>query len=255
MKPSYFLRTIAVSALFLLVSTGAGQSDELFVYCAAGMRPAVEKVRQSYEADHATKVQISYDGSNKLLGEMELTRKGDLYISGDADYVDSAAAKGFVASRQPVCWFVPVIMVQKGNPRGIKIPADLCAQGIKLGQGDENATAVGRASMAIIAKFNLDRTFWKRNVVLVTQTVNELANAVKLHTIDAAIVWNAVASSYPADADVVAIDPAQNVFPEVDGAVLTFSRHSLAASVFLKYVTSPFGKAILKSSGYTVEKP
>ena len=242
-------------ALALAAAAYSGQSDELFVYCAAGMRPAMERRRQSYEADHTTKFQISYDGSNKLLGEMELTHKGDIYISGDADYVDSAAAKGFVATRQPLCWFVPVIMVQKGNPRGIKTPVDLCTKGIKLGQGDESAAAVGRATMVIIGKCGLNRVAWKRNVVLVTQTVNELANAVKLCTIDAAIVWNAVASSYPADADVVAIDRAKNVFPEVDGAVLTFSKHSLPASAFLNYVTSPSGKAIFKSNGYTVEKP
>ena len=219
------------------------------------MRSVLDKMVQAFKAEHNVTIEISYDGSNKLLGQMDLTRKGDLYISGDADYVEMAGKKGFVAASKPICYFVPVIMVRKGNPRKIKALSDLCAPGIKIGQGDEKSAAVGRTTVAVLTKNKIVRGAWDKNVVLVSPTVNDLANAVKLKTIDAAIVWDAIAANYPQDAEVIPIDRERNVFPEVRAAVLTFNKNREAAGAFLDFMTSPPGRQLLSSTGYSVQKP
>jgi molybdate transport system substrate-binding protein len=230
-------------------------SGNIFVYCAGGMRVAIDTIAKEFEKATGVKVERSFDASNKLLGQIELTKRGDVYIPGDADYVEMARAKGLVASEKNICWFVPVILVKKGDPKAIKTLSDLCKPGIRIGQGDPKAAAVGRIMPRLLALNTIDTVAWRKNVVLTAAMVGELANAVKLGTIDAAIVWNATAAAYPSDASVIAIDAGHNICPQVGGAVLSFAKNKDAAAAFLVFVTSDKGRAMLSAHGYTVDKP
>ena len=243
---------LALCASACLAADAPKLAGGLFVYCAAGMRLPIEQIARDFEKSAGVKIELTYDGSNKLLGQIELTRKGDVYITGDADYLDMAKQKGFVASQCAICRFVPVIMVKKGNPLGVKTLADLLKPKVRIGQGDPKAAAIGRIMPRLLQLSGIDSAGWKANVVVVTATVNELANAIKLGTIDAAVVWNAIAASYPDAADAVAIDSARNVFPQVGGAVLTFCANRAAAQSFLDYVTGPAGRSVLARNGYSV---
>lgn len=227
----------------------------IFVYCAAGMRVPIDKLTKMFEQEQLGKVEITYDGSNRLLGQIELSNRGDLYISGDAEYVDLAKQKGLVTESKTICYFIPVIMVQKGNPKKITSLEDLLKPNIKIGQGDEKAAAVGRVTIKILNQNSIDYNTWKKNVVLVTPTVNELANAIKLGTIDAAIVWNAIAASYPNDADVVKILSQKNIFPKVEAGILKASKNVKCAKLFLSFITSEKGRRTLSENGYSVNKP
>jgi len=232
----------------------------ILVHCGAGMRPPISQLAREFEKISGVKTEVSYAGANKLLGQIVLVRRGDLYIPGDADYVDMAAAKGLVKSRKTICYFVPVIMVRKGNPKGIKSLADLTRPGLKIGQGDERACAMGRLTQELLALNAIDRAAWQKNVVLLTPTVNELALKIKLasdqlESVDAVVVWSSIAAMYPNDSDIVTIDPAKNIVPEVAGAVLTTAKNPGAASAFLDFLTSARGRRVLVENGYVVEKP
>jgi molybdate transport system substrate-binding protein len=200
-------------------------------------------------------VTTHYDGSYRLLGQIKLTRRGDVYVAGDADYVEMAAKDGLIAGRRVLCHFVPVIMVAKGNPKGVTGLPDLLKPGMRIGQADVQAAAVGRLMPTLLERSGVDAAAWRGNVVMETPTVNELAIAVKLGTVDAAVVWDAVASSYPKDADSVAIAKDRNVCPAVEAAVLTTSRDARLAEAFLEFMASETGRRILRELGYTVEKP
>ena len=107
----------ALSALVLAEKprTNVPQKS-LFVYCAAGMRKPMETLARDYETSNKTKLELTYDGTNKLLGQIKLTRKGDVYIAGDADYIAMARKDNLVGEAKTLCYFIPVIMVKKGNP-------------------------------------------------------------------------------------------------------------------------------------------
>ena len=225
---------------------------EITVLCAAGMRSAVEILAREFEKQSATTVHLSYDGSNRLLGQLELTRKGDVYISGDAEYMTKARAKGLVARTDTICVFAPVLLVKKTSAIAINSLADCLKPKVKLGQGDEKAAAIGPVTLEVLDKNNIGRDAWKKNVVLVTPTVNELAMAVKLGTIDAAVVWDAIAAPYKESARIVTIPDSLNVFAAVEGAVLTVAKEAAGAAAFLDFIVSASGKKILAENGYRV---
>lgn len=243
-------------ALTFMTADAAGKTAKsIFVYCAAGMRKPIESLSKEFEAQKGVKVEITYDGTNKLLGQIKLTRKGDIYIAGDADYIEMARKDSLVSESKTVCWFIPVIMVKKGNPLKIKSLADLTKPGVKLGQGDDKAAAVGRLMPKILALNGVDSASWAKNVAMVTPTVNELGIAIKLGTIDATVVWTAIANYYKDVADQISIPLEKNMTPEVGAAVLKFSKNTGPASQYLEFLTSEYARKALKDDGYEVDKP
>jgi molybdate transport system substrate-binding protein len=178
-----------------------------------------------------------------------------VYIAGDAEYVALAAKDGLVASRGRICYFRPVIMTKKGNPHGIKTLGDLVLPNLKIGQGDPKAAAVGRIMPKLLELNGVDAEAWKKNVVLETATVNDLAVAIKLGTLDAVVVWDAIASGYTDVSDAIAIAPEKNICPEVESAVLTFAGNKSGAEAFVEFMSSDKGREICRKNGYGVDNP
>lgn len=230
-------------------------AGSIMAHCGAGMRQPVQELGVEFTGKTGVKVEGNYAGSNVLLGQIELTRKGDVYMPGDADYIEMARKKWLVTYDRPVCWFVPVIMVQKGNPKGINSLADLTKPGLRVGLGDAKACAVGRLMAPLFKKNGIDAAAVDKNVVLRTPTVNELGLKIKLGTVDAVIVWSSIAAQYPRDSAVVKIPVDKNIIPLVAAATLTTADNPTAARAFVDFMSSPRGKQILKAHQYVVEMP
>src|SRR5437764_2209378 len=74
----------------------------LTVYCAAGVRGPVEAAAQEYEAEYGVPVHLTYGGSETLLANIEVGKRGDLYVPGDDSYLDQARARGLVDEDIPL---------------------------------------------------------------------------------------------------------------------------------------------------------
>lgn len=246
---------IVATALFGLATSCGQQRRTLFVHCAAGMMHPIQKLANEFEAKHGVRIEMAQGGANTLLAQIELTRRGDVYIAGDADYVDMAAQKGLIRSRRTLCYFVPVIMVAKGNPKNITCLADLTRPGIRIGQGDPRATAVGRLIPRLLERNGVDYAEWQKNVTAECPTVNELGVKVELRTIDAAVVWRVIALGYHHASEIIDIPRDKNICPEVAGAVLTCATNEADAQAFLDFLASERGRQVLTAAGYQVDRP
>jgi molybdate transport system substrate-binding protein len=160
-----------------------------------------------------------------------------------------------VASQKNVCYFVPVILVQKGNPKNIKTLADLARPGLRLGIGNPKACQVGRASEQIFAKNGIAKDAIEKNVVFQSVTVSELGLQVTMGQLDATIVWDATAAFYVDKADAIAIPPASSEVSSVAVAILKCSEQPAPAQAFVDFLASPDGQAIFRKQHYTTELP
>jgi molybdate transport system substrate-binding protein len=241
--------------LGLVWLAGCGGAEPLEFYCGAGIRPPVAELAERFAARTGIEVACDYAGSELLLGRIKLSGRGDLYMPGDEQYLDQAEQAGLIASKETVCYFVPVIIVRKGNPKGIRSLDDLARPGIKLGLGDPEACAIGVTTARIFAKNGMDPETIEPNVAFRALTVNELGNHVKLGSLDAAIVWDAVAAYFAEEADAVPIPPEQNVISTVAVAVLKSSTRPELARQFVEFMTSDEGRAVFGKHHYTLEPP
>lgn len=251
----------AILAAGLLAGCGKGTNGpnggprKLLVYCGAGIRPPVDEIIKIFNKENEAEVGPDYAGSEVLLSRLKLLKRGDVYMPGDKHYVDQAATAGFVLSRKTVCFFVPTILVQKGNPKNIKGLRDLLKPGIRLGLGDERSCAIGRKAKKIFKKNGIPWDKVAENLKFQSATVNELGMQIAAKSLDAVIVWDAMAEYYKKDGDAVPIPVEQNVVSTVDAAVLTATVNRGLAKKFVEFMASERGRTVFKKHGYRVEPP
>ena len=233
----------------------SGTRKEILLYCGAGIRPAASAMIEAFEKDHDVRVSANYAGSGQQLGQISVIGKGDLFMPGAELYVDLAVDKGLAhaETKRIVAYFVPVIFVAKGNPKGIRTLRDLGREGLRIGFGDERSCAVGRKTLKILEKNGIPYEEIAKNVVYRSGTVNELGLAVQLGNVDAVILWDANARHFAAAGTIVPIPTEQNVISPIPVAVLKSSKHPEEARAFIDFVTSEKGRAILEAKGYTVK--
>lgn len=231
------------------------RQKELLVFCGAGLRPPVAELAEMFAKENRVAVSCDYAGAEVLIAKAKLSKRGDIYVPGDKAYVDLAATKGLILSQKPVCYFVPTILLQKDNPEGIRGVSDLTRPGIRLGLGNPRYIPIGRKSREILEKSAVAWADIEANVKFLSATVNELCIQVQAGSLDAVIVWDAVAHRYAEYADEVEIPCDQNVISTVDAAVLSFTANRELAQKFIDFASSERGRTIFRKHDYRVDAP
>ncbi len=231
------------------------ETKELLLYCGAGIRPAVDELVESFGREHGVKIATNYAGSETLLSTIRLARQGDLYMPGDKHYVEQARQEGMILSQRSVCYWIPTILVQKGNPKNIRRLQDLLRPGLKLGLGDANACAIGRTTKQILTKNNIAWDEVEKNLKFQSLTVNELGMQIQAKSLDAVIVWDAMAQYYSDYGDQVPIAQEKNVLSTVDVGVLRFTKHRELVEKFVDFLVSEQGRDIFEKHNYQTTPP
>lgn len=228
---------------------------ELILYCGAGIRPPAAELAEAFERKHGVKIITNYAGSETLLSTIRLVRSGDLYMPGDKHYVEQAASEGMIHSHKSVCYFIPVILVQKGNPKNIQTLQDLLRPGVKLGLGNAKACAIGRKTRKIFTKNNIVWSDIEKNLKFHSMTVNELGMQIQAKALDAVIAWDAIARYYGEYGKYVRIPIEQNVISTIDIGVLKFTKHRELAEKYVDFIASESGQEIFKKHNYSTKPP
>jgi len=248
-------------ALVLLVAAAYWRTDApltgpagrpLVVYCAASARPAAEAAARDFEAETGRRVEFRFGASEDLLhkaGLLNPADPADLFLPADDGYIRAAREKGIAAESFPIAEMRCVLLTAPGNPKGVARWADLPRPGVRVAVPSP-AAAVGRLARDHLAAAGL----WDelRPRVVDTGTVTEAANAAKLGSADAAVVWDAVAAAYPGQA-VLALPELAAVTARVDVAILTHSPDAAAARRFARYLSDPDrGLVRFREAGFRV---
>jgi len=228
----------------------------LMIYAGAGLREAVAAAGAAFTKATGAEVQSDFGGSGKLLSRLRISKEtgvleGDLFMPGSVAYVKQAEELGMIRSMAPVAWFVPVILVQPGNPQGIKSLHDLTSHRLALGNPD--ACQVGKLTVKLFKKNGIAIEAVKAATEVETVTVNELGTAIGVgDNADAAIVWDATAAQWAEKTDVVKIPFKDNIISAVSVGLMTTTQDPEVARAFIRFLTSPEGKAILSAKDYRV---
>jgi molybdenum ABC transporter molybdate-binding protein len=206
------------------------------VYCAAGLRVPVEATAREYEAKYGVKVQLSYEGSQTLLNKLEVARRGDLYIPADESYLPSARQKNLIAEVLPLAQMTPVLAVPRGNPRKLNSLEDVVRSQARLAQADPEAAAIGKLVREALQKVGRYSAIKARTLVN-QPTVNDVANNVKLGTVDAGFVWDTTVKQYP-DLEAIPLPEFKDWTAKVPVAVLRSSEQPTAALRFARYLAA-----------------
>ncbi len=192
-----------VALVILFNRQHPGNPNEILVLCGGSMRAPLEEIIGKYAAISPDKVVATYGGSGDLCVQIEKTGKGDLYLCHDP-FMEWAQDRGLIVKWRKVGEMKIVIVVPAGNPKKIKTLKDLARPGIRLGIGNRTYSTSGRMIMSIFNRLPYGPDILK-NVRMETKGHQQRCTDVRLGTLDAAIVWLAVAHLYERQLDIIAI--------------------------------------------------
>jgi len=144
-------------------------------------------------------------------------------------------SEGMVTRSFPLSKLTAGMVVAKGNPRGIGSLKDLTRSDVKLAIAVESA-AVGKFTHEVLAEVGLLEAL-EAGALSKFPTVNEVGAQVKLGSVDAGIIWDALMAQYE---DLEFIDVAEfQAKPKVAAVgVLAASKQPQEALRFARYLAA-----------------
>lgn len=229
----------------------------LLFHAGTGQRAALDEIAELFKARHPkVEVDFSYKGSGYFLADISASHEGDLFMPGEAFYVEQAAKRGFVeaydAEKHTAAYFVTVIITPKGNPKHITRVEDFARQGLRVGLGDPKACAVGEWHERIFEKAGILEAV-RKNTIQNAQCIPELGNATKLGAIDGTIVWMPTAALYLKDAEVIPMPAETRVAVPLPVVVLTTSKDKALAQALQGFILSDEGRACFRKHAYVLD--
>lgn len=227
------LKQWTIGALLGVVSLTAF-SAELHLYAGAGLRQPVEAVVRQFEEQTGNRVIIEYGGSGQILTRFNLTKAGDLFLPGSADYVEKLQQEDQVTDSAPLVLHTPVMVVRKAVAGNIKTLEDLANSSLKIGMGDPKAIALGKSGDKLLVASGYEQAL-KSKVTVQTTTIKQLLIYLLNGDIDAAVIGRSDAVK---NQDTLLMLPSPEGTPEEVAtiAVLKTSKHPQEAKALMDFL-------------------
>jgi molybdate transport system substrate-binding protein len=222
----------------LVCSTGLlakGQTTSLFAYVGAGIKDPVIALAARYERQTGVKIEMTFNNMGTLLNQLELSKAGDLFIPGGMVFIRKALQAGLILeTSRPIAYHVPVIIVPKNNPLGIRSIQDLARPGVKLILPDRKATALGISIFKVFDRLGITASVDK-NILSFVETPEKVVVAMRLGQGDAGIVDYSATFRDTDRFKIIEIDPSVNEVEAIPCAVLGCSGKKEAALDFMRF--------------------
>ena len=225
----------------------AKDPNALFIYSGAGLKKPVQEIGSSFTDKTGIPVVFNFQGSGALISQMQITHKGDVFIPGGTPDYRIAQEKNLVGEPQYLAYHVPIIAIRKGNPDSIMTVKDFARPGLKIGLGDINATAIGKAGEKLFQKYEIAKDV-EKNVIVRTATINELVTAMNAGSLDATLLTLDQINSDTMDS--IPLSDSADTALIVPIGITTFSKNIENANAFIDYAASDEGKAYFKKYGF-----
>jgi molybdate transport system substrate-binding protein len=232
-------------------STSKSIESEITILCAASNQTVIDLIRKEYEKETGRKVSIRFGNSQSLLAQLEISKRGDLYLPADDSFLNIAKTKKLVEEILPIASMPIGLVVKKGNPKSIHKLQDLLRDDVRMVLADPDAAAVTKLTRSVLEKTgqweqikNATRAF--------RSTVTEVATDVQISAADVGIVYSPVLVTFP-ELEFVPLDELAKGVSQVSIGVTSSCIQPAAALHFARYVSSSDrGLKIYKDNGFDI---
>jgi molybdate transport system substrate-binding protein len=240
---------LAVAALVLAAcgggddGSGGGSPSEIKVFAAASLTAAFTELGEQYSsANGGTRVSLNLAGSQALATQIQQAAPADVFASADIPNMDKV--KDLVGTPQNFASNQLQIVVEKGNPKGVKALDDLANPDLKV------VLAVEEVPAGKYAKQVLDQAGVSVSPVSQEDNVKAVVTKVSLGEADAGIVYVTDVTAGGDKVEGVEIPGDQNVLATYPIATVKASKAQDKAQAFMDLVLSADGQQVLKEYGF-----
>jgi molybdate transport system substrate-binding protein len=224
------LQILLLVATSLLPAAGCGKKEaqgkakELVLLCGDSFFPPAKQLCSEFEAKTGIEIVSTVAGSENLLPHVKARDKGDIFITHDP-YMDYTRDANALADNVNVGFVAPVLVVQKGNPKGIKSIEDLTRPGLRVALTDPQYSTCGEMVFALLKKKGIKDAVMKNVGNRLTKGHSNIGIFIKTQAIDAGIMWNGVAHTFKDNLDIVKTPYEYDVETRVHIMSLSYSKH------------------------------
>ena len=169
------------------------------------LRPAVHDIIEEFKQREGVQINEVYNGCGILVSQMRAGERPDAYFSCDVSFMDDVEEMfmpSITLTKNPI-----VILVEKGNPKNIQNLDSLTREGMKVGLGHPDKSALGKLTQILLQSQGMYREMQETgNIVLESATGDFLVNQTRTGSLDAAIVYKSNAALVMDHLDIVPID-------------------------------------------------
>jgi len=214
----------------------------------------MEEIAPLFERARDIEVDLIFGGSGTLLSQMELSRRGEIYLPGSPDYILIGERKDLleVDSDRIVAYLVPAIITPAGNPARIDALQDLTRPGVRVGIGNPETVCLGLYTVELLDVAGLLEQVLA-NVVTFGGSCSKTANLASMAHVDAILGWRVFHHWSPDRMDLVALGadriPRISYIPI---SIPVFTKDRALSAAFIDFVLSPMGKSVYEKHGYVI---
>jgi molybdate transport system substrate-binding protein len=253
MKRLFFL-FVCVNLILSLYPVYAQSNiqKEILFFCGSAVRVPMDEIIENYQNEKGVKISVIYGGSGGLLSQMELSRKGDVYLAGSPDFIIIGENKKLLikGTDKLIAYLVPAIIVPKGNPKNIRSLEDLANKGLRIGIGNPETVCLGLYGVELLSSNKLmDKVL--PNVVVFAKSCEDTAMLAVLNKVDAILGWDVFESWNPKEVEWIRVD--QNKIPRIAYipiALPIFVKDKAVANDFINYILSQKGQKVFAKWNY-----
>jgi molybdate transport system substrate-binding protein len=226
-------------------------SQQLRVYAATSLTEPFQALEKAFEAGHPNvDISLTFAGSQVLRLQIEHGAYADIFASANQRHIQALIDQGIAGESRIFARNALVVIVPPDNPSQIFSFADL-AKASRLVLGTENVP-VGRYARLALKRAGLAKRVLPR-VVSLEKNVRLVRAKVALGEADAAVTYQSNALSFKGVRS-IAIPAAYNPRIEYPIAILARVRNRPLAELWLEFVLSGAGQAIMEQHGFEARK-
>jgi molybdate transport system substrate-binding protein len=239
-----------------ITSTETAETVTLNVFAASSLTDAFIEIGKNFEAANSgVTVTFNFAGSQSLRTQIEEGAPADVFASASAREMDAAVTEKFVMEGTPQIFLNNklVVILPADNPAGLETLEDLANPGVKIVLAAEEVPVGNYARQALDLMNGSFGTDFKdkvlANVVSNEDNVKQVVSKIQLGEADAGIAYVSDIAALT-DLKTIEIPTALNVIAKYPIAPLAASENAKLAQVFMDYVLSMEGQAVLQKWGF-----
>ncbi len=251
------LRRWCLCAVLLASFNGPAAADaprELVIFAAASLREACTTLEAPFEEAHpGVRLRFNFAGSQQLRTQLEQGAAADVFLSADGRQMELARKAGRVGPELLLASNLPVLIVPRSNPAGLRRFADLpTVKRLVVGTPE---VPIGHYTLEILERANrvYGADFSARvqaRVVSRELNVKQVLTKVVLAEADAGMVYQSDAQSALTQVQVVPIPGDINVVAHYPMASVLRSAQPALANAYMQFLLSAPAQAVFARDGF-----
>ncbi|MCP5522395.1 MAG: molybdate ABC transporter substrate-binding protein [Verrucomicrobiales bacterium] len=176
---------------------------KVVLYSGGVNRIAIDETVNRFEAREGVQVTRVYNGCGILVAQIKSGQRPDAYLACDVTFLDQV--NNLFGPSTELSETDIVLLVPKGNPKGLHTLSDLTAPGLKLGVANAQQSTLGDLTARLLrAQGIYDGVM--ANVRVQTPTADLLVNDLRTGSLDAVVVYEANTSQVRDSLEVIHLD-------------------------------------------------